>query len=395
MVFIKYLLPALAASQLAFADDSCKDVKLESSGDAGKLSSCSTISGDLTINEAFSGDLNLDGVKKIEGGLIADKADNVTSITAPSLTSIGKTFELNGLTKVTLLKFPELTSVGSIKWEALPKLQSLSFDKGVTKAGDVLITNTGLNNLDGITLKTVQKFEITDNTDLRKININNMQNASNVINFAGNYDGLEIDLPNLGTGTNITCRNISSISVPSLEKLTGQLGFWGTKFRTFSAPNLTHTGDLVFNDNSKLSNISMPQLKKVDGGFTIARDDKLTSVSLGKLERITGALDFSGSFDEVSLSGLKSVDGGFNLQSSHGKFSCQKFDALKDDRQIKGKYTCDASADHPTTSSGKSGTNGGSGSSGSDNSSNAAVANGANVPVVGIAAVFYALAQLL
>jgi hypothetical protein len=173
----------------------------------------------------------------------------------------------------------------------------LNFDKGVTEAGDVIIQNTGLTSLDGISLKTVNQFEIENNRDLQKININNLQNATDLINFSGNFDALEIELPNLGTGTNMTFRNISSISVPSLEKLTGQLGFWGTEFTTFSAPNLTSTGDLVFNDNSKLSNISMPVLTKVDGGFTIARNDKLQTIDLPKLEKVTGAIDFSGKFN--------------------------------------------------------------------------------------------------
>lgn len=151
--------------------------------------------------------------------------------------------------------------------------------------------------MDGISLKTVNQFQIENNRDLQKININNLQNATDLINFSGNYDALEIELPNLGTGTNMTFRNISSISLPSLEKLTGQLGFWGTEFMTFSAPNLTSTGDLVFNDNSKLSNISMPVLTKVDGGFNIARNDKLQTIALPKLEKVTGAIDFSGKFN--------------------------------------------------------------------------------------------------
>ena len=96
----------------------------------------------------------------------------------------------------------------------------------------------------------------------------------------------------------MTFQNISAVSLPSLETLTGQLGFWGTKFETFSAPNLTKTGDLIFKNNDKLSNISMPVLKTVDGGFTIARDDDLNIISLSSLQRVNGAIDFSGTFNK-------------------------------------------------------------------------------------------------
>ena len=111
-------------------------------------------------------------------------------------------------------------------------------------------------------------------------------------------NSLEIELPNLLSGTNMTFRNVSSVSVPSLANLTGQLGFWGNSFESFSAPNLTDTGDLVFNGNSKLSNLSMPAIENVNGGFQITRNDKLSSLSFPKLKEISGAIDFSGNFDE-------------------------------------------------------------------------------------------------
>ncbi|KAF3401611.1 Protein ecm33 [Penicillium rolfsii] len=393
MPFAKYILPVLAASQVAFAAN-CSDTTIESQSDADGLATCTKLNGDLTISKSYSGSLSLAYVKTITGSIICNGGENVTDISASLLTSIGDAFNLQGLTRLTQLAFPELTSVGSIKWNALPKLQSLNFDQGVTQAGDVIIQNTGLTSLDGISLMTVNQFEIENNRDLQKININNLQNATDLINFSGNYDALEIELPNLGTGTNMTFRNISSISLPSLEKLTGQLGFWGTEFTTFSAPNLTSTGDLVFNDNSKLSNISMPVLTKVDGGFTIARNDKLSTISLPKLEKVTGAIDFSGKFNTVDLDGLTDVEGGFNLQSTDGTFNCSHFQNIRK-TVIKGTYKCDANTTNPTTSNGKSGTSSGSSSTASATSSGAAVANGASMAVTGVAAFFYAVSQLL
>ncbi|KAJ5790485.1 uncharacterized protein N7518_007496 [Penicillium psychrosexuale] len=393
---LKYILPALAASRAVFAATSCGDTKVTTQSDADAVNTCTTIKGDITIDKSYSGDLTLSGIEKITGGLICSGGQNVSSISASSLTSIGKAFDLEGLTTLTLLDFAELDSVGSINWEALPKLQSLSFAKGVTQAGDVSIANTGLTDLTGITLKTVGTFSIQNNRDLKTININNLMNATDLISFSGNYDTLEVDLPNLGTGTNMTFQNISSVSLPSLEKLTGQLGFWGTKFETFSAPNLTQTGDLIFKDNTKLSNISMPVLKTVDGGFTIARDDKLSTISLPMLQRVNGAIDFSGTFNKLSLGALKDVEGSFNMQSTRGNFSCDDLRKLKSDDVIKGTFKCDATNANATTSTGTSGSSTSSSSTTSAaTSSGAAFMTGANVPVVGIAAVFGALAQLL
>ncbi|KAJ5712758.1 Leucine rich repeat 5 [Penicillium malachiteum] len=395
MSFAKYLLPALAASKLAFASDSCGDTTIASQTDADAITSCTTISGHVTIDESYSGSLDLGSIEKITGNLICNGGSNVTSITAADLVTIGKNFTLEGLTSVTSLSFAALTTIGSIYWEALPELQSLDFTTGVTDVGDINIINTGLTSLDGISLETVGQFDIEDNDSLVTVNINNLMNATGMINFAGNDDSLVIDLPNLSTGTSMTFRNISSISVPSLKKLTGQLGFWGTDFSTFYAPNLTTTSDLVFSDNSKLSNISMPVLVTVDGGFSITGNDALQVIDLPDLETVAGAIDFTGNFYEVEFGSLTTVDGGFKLDSTNGSFSCSK---LKSEYEsaVKGTWKCNATDPDATSSSSSSSSSGtSSSSSSSSTSSSAALANTIAAPVAGAAALFYAIAQLI
>ncbi|KAJ5231567.1 Protein ecm33 [Penicillium citrinum] len=395
MSFVKYLLPALAATQLAFADSKCGDTKIETQSDADGLNSCSTVKGDISVSSDFSGSLSLSGVEKIDGDLTVNNATQLTSFSADSVSEITGTFKLASLTTLSNLAFPKLDSVGSLDLKVLPALESLGFDTGVTSAGDVYIYDTKLGSLDGISLETVGAFDIENNRYLKTVNVNNLKNATGDITFASNYDALEIELPNLGDGKNLTCRNISSISVPSLKKLSGSLGFYGTDFKSFIAPNLTSTGDLVFMNNKKLSNISMARLEKVNGGFQIARNDKLQEIDLPKLERVTGAIDFSGKFNTVEFGSLKEVSGGFNLQSTDGKFNCDTFDKMKNDI-IHGKYNCDAKKDNPTTSNGKSGTSSSSSSSSgsSSTSSGAAVVNSGSVSAAGIATVFYAIAQL-
>ncbi|OJJ44755.1 hypothetical protein ASPZODRAFT_27392 [Penicilliopsis zonata CBS 506.65] len=397
MSAIKYILPVLAAGRLALAV-SCNDtVTISSQSDADDYASCTTIRADVTLSESISGDISLSGIEQITGSLSCTGASNLTSLTAASLNTIGDKFTLNGLTTLSALTMADLTSVGSIDWEALPNLQTLSFTAGVSTADSVIITNTGLTTLDGISLETVGEFSITDNTALTTVNVNELKNATSLINFAGNDNSLEVDFPNLGTGTNMTFRNVSSVLVPSLTTLSGELGFWGNTFKKFSAPNLTTTGDLVFDDNPDLTNISMPVLTTVNGGFEIIVNDKLSVISFPDLETVTGAVDFSGEFDTVSLPSLKEVKGGFNVQST-GNFTCSAFKSLRAAGAIKGTYTCKANAADPTTSDGSSGTGSSSNttstSSASATSSGAAVANlVANVPAMGAAAVFGALMQ--
>lgn len=277
----------------------CGDTTISSQSDADTLAAdCTTVKGDVTISSSYSQGLDLGSIEKITGTLSCSDAPNITSITAGSLASIGGNFTLDGLTTLSSLSMAELTSIGSIAWQALPALYSLSFTTGVSTVGDLNILNTALTTLDGISLDTVGQFQIEDNTGLKTCNISSLKNATGLISFAGNLDSLEVDLSSLGTGTSMTFRNISSINIPSLETLTGQLGFWGTDFATFSAPKLTSSGDLVFTDNSKLNNISAPVLKSVDGGFTVTRNDELQVIDLPDLETVAGAIDFTGNFYE-------------------------------------------------------------------------------------------------
>lgn len=277
----------------------CGDTTISSQSDADTLAAdCTTVKGDVTISSSYSQGLDFGSIEKITGTLSCSDAPNITSITAGSLASIGGNFTLDGLTTLSSLSMAELTSIGSIAWQALPALYSLDFTTGVSTVGDLNILNTALTTLDGISLETVGQFQIEDNNGLKTCNISSLKNATGLISFAGNLDTLEVDLASLEGGTSMTFRNISSINIPSLEKLTGQLGFWGTDFATFSAPKLTASGDLVFTDNSKLNNISAPVLKTVDGGFTVTRNDELQVIDLPDLETVAGAIDFTGNFYE-------------------------------------------------------------------------------------------------
>jgi hypothetical protein len=393
MTFIKYALPVLAAASAVYAAD-CGEgdtITIRSQSDLDSYNTCETLDGDVEIDSSFANSVIINTVQRIRGALTCNGGANITSFSAPNLETIDDSFHLEGLTSLTSLDLPELTSVGNIEFTAIPILQSLGFTAGVTQAGSVSIVNTGLTSLDGISLTSVDSFIITDNTQLETVNVNNLRNATNLINFAGNYQELEISLPNLASGTNLTIRNVSSVSIPSLTTLEGQLGFWGNSFSSLSAPNLTETGDLVFEDNASLSNLTLPVLETVNGGFLITRNDDLSSISFPDLATVTGAIDFSGAFDRASLPSLENVRGGFNMQST-GNFSCETFDNWQDNT-IHGEYTCEAETANPTTSDGTSGSSTTTSGDDSEPTDDAAILTVANVPAMGVAAVFGLLVQ--
>lgn len=78
---------------------------------------------------------------------------------------------------------------------------------------------------------------------------------------------------------------------------------------------------------------------------------------------------------------------------STGNFSCSEFKKLRADKVIRGSYKCEGNKDDPTSADGKSGATGTSGGKKSETSEGASAMNVANVPAMGMAAVFGALLQ--
>lgn len=289
-------------TQLTFGittDNSCSGgAKISAQSDADALGSCSTYTGDITISSQVQTPLTFNGIKKVTGDFVASGAVNITSISAPTISEIGGQFKLTSINALTSLDFPELISVGSIDFEALANIQGLGFTQGVNTAGSVSIINTGLTSLKGIELNSVGQLELTANDYLTEVNVNNMKNVSGSLTISNNNNKLNIDFPNLVTAKDMTFRNTSSISVPSLANLTGSLGLFGNFVSNFSAPNLTSCTDLNFDSNGHLTKLSLPGLTTLTGGLAISNNAKLLDIDLPKLSHVDGAIDLTGSFEK-------------------------------------------------------------------------------------------------
>ena len=292
----------------------------------------------------------------------------MSSISAGNLTHIGGTFQLSSLTSLGSLAFDALTHVGSLEFRALPVLQQLGFGGGLTEADRVLVTNTGLTSLDGISLQQAKAFIITENQYIIRVNVSAFKKATGPISFVGNQDGLTVDFPNLVQAGNITARNLGEFSVPSLKQLSGLLGLYDNDFLNFSAPSLTNTKDISINNNGQMSAIDLSQLKRVNGGITIAGNPELRNISLPVVKQIGGGVDFRGPLDDVQFESLNLVRGAFNVESFGGNMQCKNLGVpVNGHKVIRGKIHCkngkDGNSGTSTTSSKGSSSTGTSSSS--------------------------------
>lgn len=387
----KFILPALALAGSAFAQSqgACTgSFTISSSSDTSQLSSCSTYDGDIIIAAEASGQINIDGVTRITGDLRASNATQLTGIGADRLATIEGMFDLEVLQIMSNLQMPYLNAVNRIRWIALPALQSLNFARGVTQANQVYISNTGLTQLSGIELTAVGALDVNNNQFLRTINVNNLKNVTSQLAFSANGPNLEIALPNLQSAANMTIRNVSSISMPSLSQVAGSMGFYQNYFSSFAAPNLTRTGNTIaFVDSPSLTSLEFPMLQTIGGGLLLANNSELDGITgFNGLKTINGDINFYGTFDAVSFNSLSDVKGAASVYTSSTNNSiCDLFQAAKKGQAIKGKLTCETNSKN--TAGNGSSANGGSGSSSSNKNSAADM----SAPITGLFGLIAAL----
>lgn len=393
----KLLLPALAVFGLAAAQTSlpsyCKDtattITVNSQADATSVAACSSgIAGSVLVGPDASGVLSLDGPPSISGSLIVNSAGQLTSLSSTSIESIATSkgsFTLFNLTLLSTLQFDKLTKVGTISWTALPALSALTFTSVISQAVSVTITNTFLSTLNGINLMTVGLLDINNNNRLVSFSTQ-VANITQGVNIASNGRNLNVSFPNLIWANNMTFRNVSDVSIPSLATVNGSLIFDDNFFTGLSAPNLTSVGNLAtksgalaFVANPQLTNITIPGLTGIGGGVQIANNSALQTISFPDLKNVGGAVDLSGNFTTPNLPALVNVVGALNIQST-SQIDCSGFTKLSGN-VVQGKDNCISATEDPTTLA--SGTASGS-SSKPTSSKGAAVSYGVSEAVAGL-----------
>lgn len=370
----KLLLTSLAvAGAVNGQRDPCdaKSTTVNSDADIAALAGCPTLAGDLILGPNVVL-MTLNGIARIRGSLIVSNVLGLQTLIAPSLTAIESTFNLTGLTALASLQFPQLRSVGELYWQTLPALTSLQFDRQVTEADRVTITDTALEALTGINLVTVERFDINNNKYLKEVEVQ-LTNITDSLAIEFNSPSVVASFPNLTWANNATFRSCGEIDLPSLVAVNGSIGFFENTFTNFSAPKLTGVGigtsggDVTFANNDELTAISMPQLNTIHGTLQIVNDSSIDAVDgFPKLSVLYGSIDISGEFKEASFPALKDVRGGLNLQTTE-EFNCDSFDKLKGGA-VKGTYLCQGAVVNPgTEGTTPTTTGGGSGSTGKPN----------------------------
>ncbi|KAI1113029.1 GPI-anchored cell wall organization protein ecm33 [Nemania sp. NC0429] len=397
-MYSKELISAVAALGLVSgaAALGCKDdpVKITSQADATQASQCQSIGHDVVVDPRSDTNIILSGqLTEIEGSLIVKNNGILQTLQSSSLRTVGGDFLLHNVTSLYDLIFPALKEVGTIDWVTLSALQEPTFGTpGITKAKSVVVADTVISNLDGINVQALTDMNINNNRRLAKFSTS-IKTLSNALYVTANAVNMTMEMPNLEWIANMTIANVSTFSVPSLKTVNGSMRFDSNYFTHFLAANLTeiHDGDLSFVSNRNLQNISIPTLKRVGGGVTIANNTDLTKIDgLDSLEDVGGAIKMRGSFDEIELPKLDNVVGTAEFVSTDDiQKSCDELEKLSGS-VIQGKVTTcqgnNALANNDTSSADGSGSGSGSDNGKGDDGNAASLASASMSTVITLAA---------
>ncbi|KAF5266024.1 hypothetical protein FOXYS1_3142, partial [Fusarium oxysporum] len=166
---VKVLSAIAALSVSAVSAATCtKDVKIT---EPTQVISCDVVDADVIIDKSVAGAVVINGPKQIKGNFQAKNAGDLISLSSTTINSITGTFELNNLEALNNLEFSSLESLGELSFIKLPRLGELNFGtEGVTKIKSIRITDTFISDLSGLSVASVESFQIDNNRKMNAFN---------------------------------------------------------------------------------------------------------------------------------------------------------------------------------------------------------------------------------
>lgn len=314
-----------------------------SQSDLDGLAGCPLFVGNIVIDGPLTS-ANIPGIQMLQGSLIVKNITDLTSITAPDLVNITGALTLEILQSLSVVSFPKLKSAGDITFVTLTSLDTFQLDSGITSAKSLIISDTTIKSIAGISLETVDTLNINNNKFLTTLDFN-LQSVSNILELSSTASNVEVSFPYLQWANNVTLRDIVSVSLPNVTAINSTLSFTNSSLQEISCPFLkTIGGSLAIVSNNQLTNTSFPSLTTISGGFQVANNSHLAAIEgFPVLQKIGGAIDVVGAFDNVTIPMINDVSGGVLIDSSSEQFNCSDWNNFQKMGGVHGdSYKCKA-----------------------------------------------------
>lgn len=323
--------------------------KIENNDDLQNLKdNCSQLKGDLEISSSYKDSvLDLNSLHGIGGNLKIINCSALSMIKSNTLRSIAGDLILRNITTLKTIDLSKLEEVQGIDLKTLPLLNSFTISDTKDKNFDKFsISDTALSELTQIDkIAKINVIDINNNRYLDKIGLNKIERVDDYFNIHGNGKNLQIDFPNLWTTGNFSVRDIKKLSLPKLNQVNSSMDIHETSVSQLDIPELKRvSGSLAVVNNDNLTNLKINNVTEINGGLLIANNTKLDTLgSFSNLKTIGGGINFEGSFNDTNFPNLKIIKGSAFINTTSSEFDCENWfgdDVSKKTIVRGGKYVC-------------------------------------------------------
>jgi hypothetical protein len=243
------------------------DIWLNDTSDNVAAAQCGNLQANINIAPSETGAVLLDGLSSIGttssgASFNAVNASQVSSISGDSLEVVGAWFDIINVTTLVTLSFPKLSWIGqTFRIVDVPMLQQLELSTSVTIGHTYPITpsaaiiNTNLSKVEGFFSDSIQDVQIVDNPNLYFVNLTATQillqentSYTGTLSILSNGPEVQMIMPNLfSVSGDVWLGNYSQLFVPKLQLGNGSMNML----------------------NASLSSMSLPVLEKINGDLNV------------------------------------------------------------------------------------------------------------------------------
>lgn len=245
--------------------------------------------------------VEIEGVRHIEGSLIAVNNSVLTTLAAGDLESVSDTVELSNNIILTNLTFPKLSMVDTILFSYLPAPAVVDLQRAVQQVSNVYIIKTDFYSIRPLTFATpeIANIQIVGNEVLTFANLS-FGNITGSAVIADNGNVMELLMPNLANAYTLNISNVSALEAPSLRSVSGDPSIAGTSVNSLDLAELAYVGG-SFNvqNNSQLVAINAGNLNSVQSRLRITDNEALEALDeMQSLSYVGEAINITGSIAE-------------------------------------------------------------------------------------------------
>ncbi|KAH3899551.1 uncharacterized protein SCDLUD_003828 [Saccharomycodes ludwigii] len=237
-----------------------------------------------------------------------------------------------------------LEHVDVLEWKVVPILSTVSFDTGLKKIKEIIISDTSLVDFDIFkNIEDLAVLNINNNRYMESID-SNAKTISRQLSISANARDLVVSFPQIEWANNITIRDVVSADLPTLEFVNNSAEFIDNFFTELKLPNVKSIGGtLGIIENYHLKNVDLEEVSDIFGGLMITNNSEIETINfLPNLQHIGGAIQFDGKFKDTNFPKLKLVKGSVFINTNSNNMNCNKWTAPENGLSIirGGKIIC-------------------------------------------------------